>query len=1215
VIRPSPLERFLGVPGETASPFDILGVAPETCTPRRVREALARRLERLGRTPEGLSHDADEVRLALYAAAAQLLDPSVREALTRGDPASAQPATSQPDAFDFAAMHALARAGGFNAQSRRWLALLAHAHGLRPAQVARRVEVLAHRPHTWARARPADQDHGRPTADTPLPRRRRRRGLPVSAVVSIASVTTLIAVIVGTLVVKNAARPAADGARARPEASVPAARPDQPRSSDRARPATATPSESPSGATSVSILPWLERARDELATDPGQAVWRFERAVDALAAGWPDLSAGARTRAVSLVRGLMHRVEPASASGRRAIDAVGAAARALTSREAPISDDAAVSAVWSAAVLALLANESDAPDAIRRTARAVWRDSLGEDPPPASTFDAAALRSAPAVARRLIERMRSAPAGSASGLEAWARCVARVAPDDDARDRVILTAVEGLLTSGASVDRDARAHAALVALLASVAWAPRPEGPPRPAHRDLLAWFDEPAIGAPALAVVTEWLARSSGAGGVEPGMTLSRVSIPESRVALRERYARAWGLEPAVGAQGFAVVWARTARESLASIPAGSTAAPLARAVVAARLSAAAAARWRGESDTANALLMDPISPALTAQRPVPTRRGVVRDADRQGDGEWARRFLSAPARDDEARVRLLAELGRRAGPLGPIDAAVLARAAARSPIGPVRDRAADVVRRRAAEAGVVVAILDAMPDATRTDATASLVSTVAGRATAGASDPAWPRQARAALVARALDLLEPTDEAAVIDALERQTAHAYAAALGEPPSRGERARGFGAERAAAATAGDLDERGASEIAADLARAWTEQAERFEPNPRAPVPIGTVRRRWDARVSLAAGAAERFAAHQRTLVDAMAAVVAAERPSRAADAARILADLAGQRRVAGSLPDQLLATELAGLRLWAIRLGADADDPVPTGLLREQQPGMAGPGAPRTVSDVILHRVGGARLDAPAARRIRRLLEGLDPQDARQVFGLAEEASLVATVTADPAWREAARDLFALAVSLDERAAGDRRVSAGACLALAELSTRRDERRWLVALARSFDPAIEPPAEDAAASADEIDARARLAVAEALELARTGEYARARRALQTPGADAVLDRFGPMIGGADAFRALIESQPTCRQCRNERVVPDPANPGGPPRLCPTCGGSPGPDLDDDDLVRSLRLEQALVGGGDGSWAAALAITGAAPVRDVDPAALTARSP
>jgi trimeric autotransporter adhesin len=75
--------KFLGPGAGVAGPFGLLGINPSDATPKRIEAALQRQLERVDEHAQAYSPEADEVRLALHTAAAQLLDPNVRKELIR----------------------------------------------------------------------------------------------------------------------------------------------------------------------------------------------------------------------------------------------------------------------------------------------------------------------------------------------------------------------------------------------------------------------------------------------------------------------------------------------------------------------------------------------------------------------------------------------------------------------------------------------------------------------------------------------------------------------------------------------------------------------------------------------------------------------------------------------------------------------------------------------------------------------------------------------------------------------------------------------------------------------------------------------------------------------------------------------------------------------------------------------------------------------------
>ena len=190
----SPIARFLGESATQHGPFGLIGIRPDQCDEQTVITSLERRLDALSRHPECGTPEADEVRLALHASAAQLLDPTVRRHLTvrwfgkevavrprpapeaptaeggQSATAPATPALSELDRrrlmLEQDALRTLAMFGGWNQKALMRLAALAHARGLPSTEVTRAVSRLARQPR---RSGPTSgqQTARRPITDTP----------------------------------------------------------------------------------------------------------------------------------------------------------------------------------------------------------------------------------------------------------------------------------------------------------------------------------------------------------------------------------------------------------------------------------------------------------------------------------------------------------------------------------------------------------------------------------------------------------------------------------------------------------------------------------------------------------------------------------------------------------------------------------------------------------------------------------------------------------------------------------------------------------------------------------------------------------------------------------------------------------------------------------------------------------------------------------------
>lgn len=193
-LKASPIQRFLGAVNMEHGPYGLLNLPPRMHDAQTINKALAMQLARLARHPQGMSTEADEVRLALHVAAAQLRDPEVqREVLVecsypirgpehapqatpaaRAEPqyarrgarettpraptsraATLQAHTSQLAMFERAALWVLVHSGGWNKEAQRRLASLAHTFGVDQEDFHRALGNLGRRSRSGRAARHA----------------------------------------------------------------------------------------------------------------------------------------------------------------------------------------------------------------------------------------------------------------------------------------------------------------------------------------------------------------------------------------------------------------------------------------------------------------------------------------------------------------------------------------------------------------------------------------------------------------------------------------------------------------------------------------------------------------------------------------------------------------------------------------------------------------------------------------------------------------------------------------------------------------------------------------------------------------------------------------------------------------------------------------------------------------------------------------------------
>ncbi|MDX2132512.1 MAG: hypothetical protein SFY69_10730 [Planctomycetota bacterium] len=239
-----------------------------------------------------------------------------------------------------------------------------------------------------------------------------------------------------------------------------------------------------------------------------------------------------------------------------------------------------------------------------------------------------------------------------------------------------------------------------------------------------------------------------------------------------------------------------------------------------------------------------------------------------------------------------------------------------------------------------------------------------------------------------------------------------------------------------------------------------------------------------------------------------------------------------------------------------------------------------------------------------PIERRLSDRLLALAPTDPEAYLLLGEEAAAEAP---DADSRELATTLLVLAFETGRAAPGSGWISAAACLALADLTRDEGERRWLVALARTFDPRHAPPPWMQAGPPTAVESDEYQAVL-FLGLVRSGEGLRARQLLARPAVRASLDRYDTLLrrlgaGSVSSLSREAERWP-CPECGNDRLL---KRGRADPRICFHCAGNPGPRLTRAELLAHLRFESWVLEGTQRSWAAQVVTDAGAPLHDPTP--------
>ncbi|MEO1008364.1 MAG: hypothetical protein AAFX79_07340 [Planctomycetota bacterium] len=911
--RDAALGAILGTP-PGADAAALLGVDANDPADGEIVAALNRRLSQVNAHARGGTPLGDEVRLALHAAAAQLL--SARPA-SSASAARATPAGNLPPAhvaLEQTAIVALGMHGGWNRRTMRHLAKLTHARGLRTddlavalARLARRSNPAATPSHNGQATDAEDHEASESIAQRALfdadMAGARSSDAALFAAMAVAVLLTLVAgaaVLIAIPVMRNAAT----HAPADPPPEVVATGPSD-EQIDAAQEALSRldeemvlppPRPIPSVRLDTVVTDLrLAAARRRAGDASAQAV--FERSIDALARGWHELPADQRSAALSEVIDHVYLVADDQAS----LDAV------LGFLASPFYDDvdqAAASTlpprIWQWSLLARLTREEDLPAA----GMARVRRALGDLPADLRTtrsFDEAAASGLTAL---LASEAVLIPADASAAIDldawdAWIACARGVGRGDGRLgQRLLLAGLERVLHAAPEPTESEASFRLVRRLVVALSWRPGDEARDR-----LLVWFDDTQVSIADLHAITNALATASAAPGVDPTMVLPVLASPTLRSQVRDRFAGAWGVRSSLAHDAVATNWLAAADALLATPVATTAAANAVDTAIAARLSASAALLWQGRTDEADAVLLT-LRDGLTADA-ASANAGVrtIWMAAHGQPSDWALRFLEQ--RYPELQVELIDELAS-GGPRHAVEAELLVDAYLRGRVASVRTRAGDVLLANAGSPLVIAAALEVLPMPGSDFRKGELVELLTGiRLPEG---DARPLVARRALVERLLQLLANEGELATIDRAAAAIGNAYALALGAATPGVN----------PATSTGDTP----PELAAELL--WTQlrsRADRVIPPQDWPWRPGDIDRRLNGRTRLATGRIQRFAAFQASLTEIWLYVAAGERPELAATLAEQRQAMRDARRDAGGILEQLAIVERARLAAWRERV------------------------------------------------------------------------------------------------------------------------------------------------------------------------------------------------------------------------------------------------------------------------------------------------------
>lgn len=890
------ITRFLGADAARGGPCALLGLPADGFTDLDIVTAREKRMQTIDAHPQSQSAAADEVRLALHAATAQLLNPAVRSHIRHGSASTAR--AQKLVGLEQDVILTLAMFGGWTRRSLPRLMALAHSRGLTASDVAETLRGLA-RSRTGGKGSEPLARGG--SVATAMPQVGRAPGPGLAVLIGSAAVLLIAATVWVVLSMSDASRgPRSDGgpsSLARLDGNPGAA--TVPSSAD-AQDSALIPTQPTIRKIETGAI--LDTLLDAVATSDADADAASSSAVaatHALSAHWLELAGPVRTRAIDTIVELMYRLGGPTGDARELLSAVGSGSLVLRSRYGSLDGDELTRAVWSVGMLTRLKREHDLSAQSDALIDRWLGASLSGTSPSQMSFTGGVL----AALQSVMSGLASQSADRSEAWRAWAEA-AKAVTETDRSLRVTLLArgAEMLLVQPITPDERSDMYEAITVTIGAMPWSGNDD-----AQRWLVRQFDNRDVSAASLSAATRALVADTNAENLDPTMVLSATASELERRGLRDRYLLAWGLEQPGSDIAVLDALAKAAKQLDGDLATATQARDALRTAIGfARLNAAASSQWQGDAAAAT-FVLDQYRVPAPAVSPGP---GAPVNTD-NGDARWAERFLIASTNLEE-RAKLLTELrssgGRR---LGAVDAEVLVEAALRGANRRERELAREIVELYGSSPTIVNALLEEAPRIPPTRDMADLIVGITVTPLPDRNSPEWRTAVRRGLVERLSELLAADSDAAGVDELAALLADAYY----------ERAL----THRVSADSGDRVVPQAEKTLRNLRDRWSRAAERTIPAAGFSLSLADVERRRAGRFALASGMIQQFAVEELALAETMAIVIASEQPRKADAVQTILDDLAQRRRDATHIFQQIAATERAMVRLWEIRLGADA--------------------------------------------------------------------------------------------------------------------------------------------------------------------------------------------------------------------------------------------------------------------------------------------------
>lgn len=761
------IRRLLDERAARGGPFALLGIDDHAMHDTGVIAALRGQLARVNEHPDAATPAADEVRLALHSAAAQLLDPKARANLTPSGPdapppgSSAspgpQPKTTAQDLLAHDCLLVLARTGGWNGRALRELLRLASARGVDPSLLPRVIsELLTTRRPDSSQGQP---DRGQPESEPPpVASAAQRPGTPLSSDRFVWPIIAAAAFTLATVfwLLLPSASPSPDRTdRSASPVETEAASPS-PQAESRERSRAVAVRDAARGSSVCALVRDIETLLETAESPDAEELAAILRRAGAVWRGWPEPER----------RSFESRFVELAVRDRSAVLVAGS----LASRVAGVAEDQSTAigeATLAFGLASRLLSEPALPTDAQRALAGAIGPALGNlrtrtgDP---------FIDGARAGISFLADELRDS-AAPLDRWEGWIETVGALAERDgsDWAYSQLLNTTEALLDASAN---SPAAIATIPILAAEIDWQ-------ADENRSLLIdWLRDDTLAPVGISVLIGELART-GVEGVRIGDTPGSSAGITKRRLTAAAFAERWGLATPRPIPPAPEGWF----EALASISQPNSGDPAAEWLKAAarlaELNAAASLTLAGRTAGPSEL----IERAATEPQATADKARVDLGSDRQRGTDWLVGYLAG---DQSAASRIDALRNAQRRGLGSGDADVIVSEAFTGRPNTVRQAAEAVVRARIDEALFINAMLEFAPTIPRTVPAARLWSAATLEPAPSPGDPDWAAIIRTGLVRRLASMLGGGDGNS-IDTLATRIADAYHARSAGWPATGQ--------------------------------------------------------------------------------------------------------------------------------------------------------------------------------------------------------------------------------------------------------------------------------------------------------------------------------------------------------------------------------------------------------------------------------------------